>query len=201
MADLSRAGLGLLAPQRSRVAFRRINRRGEPGYDPGLQRHHILPRQILGRPCFSAMLDALGRDRLGFDDFRRNGLLLPANDFAAVRIGLPLHRGPHHAYNQLVIERVGQIEADWARGRLRSPEVALGEALERLELLQRALRRRLLDQQRRMRLNRRDPLGTGVDFAELDAMAALLWPATEPGAGSDAEPAAKPAGEPAGGAP
>lgn len=169
--------------QRGRLTFRAVNRRGEPGYDPGLQRHHILPRQILGRPCFSLMLDALGRERLGFDDFRRNGLLLPANDFAAVRIGLPLHRGPHRGYNQLVIERVGQIEGDWSRRRLRTPEAALCEALERLELLQRALRRRLLDQQRRMRLNRKDPLGQGVDFTELDAMAAMLWPATDPGAG------------------
>lgn len=183
MADLSRAGLGLIVPTRTRVAFRAVNRRGEPGYDPGLQRHHILPRQILRRPCFTAMLDAMGRERLGFDDFRRNGLLLPANDFAAVRIGLPLHCGPHHAYNQLVIERIGQIEGDWVRRRLFVPELALCEAFERLQLLQRALRRRLLDQQRRMRLNRRDPLGRGVDFAELDAMAAMLWPATDPEAG------------------
>ena len=45
----------------------------------------------------------------------------------------------------------------------------------RHELLQRALRRRLLAGHRRMRLNRRDPLGTGLDFGELDAMADLLW--------------------------
>lgn len=126
------------------------------------------------------MLDVLGRDRLHFDDFRHNGLLLPANDVAAVRIGLPLHRGPHRDYNAMVIERVGQIEGSWSVTRLRAPEVALTEALERLRLLQRALRRRLLDQQRRLKLNRRDPLGSNVDFAELDAMADLLWPATAP---------------------
>lgn len=126
------------------------------------------------------MLDAVGRERLRFDDFRRNGLLLPANDRAAVRIGLPLHRGPHRDYNAMVIERVGQIEAGWSANRLRAPEVALIEAYQRLELLQRALRRRLLAQQRRLRLNRMDPLGSGVDFSELDAMADLLWPATKP---------------------
>ena len=59
-------------------------------------------------------------------------------------------------------------------------QVALSDALERLRLLQRALRRRLIDQQRRMRLNRRDPLGAGFDFSELDAMADALWPATAP---------------------
>lgn len=126
------------------------------------------------------MLSAIGRERLCFDDFRYNGLLLPANDGAALRVGLPLHRGPHRTYNAMVIERVGQIEHGWSQARLRAPEVALQDTLERLELLQRALRRRLMDQQRRLKLNRNDPLGAGIDFAELDAMADLLWPATEP---------------------
>lgn len=145
-----------------------------------MQRHHLLPRQILSRSCFAALFSALGRDKVDFDDFRNNGLLLPANDHAAVRIGLPLHRGPHRDYNAMVIERVGQIEASWSAARLQAPEIALMEAYQRLELLQRALRRRLLAQHRRIRLNTRDPLGSGVDFSELDAMADLLWPATEP---------------------
>jgi A nuclease family of the HNH/ENDO VII superfamily with conserved AHH len=179
LGTLTRAGIGQLHPERQRLSFRAVNRRGAPDYDPGLQRHHILPRQLLGQRCFKPLLGALGRERLCFEDFRRNGLLLPANDEAAVRIGLPLHRGPHREYNQLVSERVGQIEAHWSAIRLHAPEVALREAYERLELLQRALRRRLLAQQRRFKLNRRDPLGSGVDFSEIDAMAALLWPATE----------------------
>jgi len=47
----------------------------------------------------------------------------------------------------------------------------------RLHLLQSALRRQLLAQRRRVVLNRKDPLGTGFDFTELDAMAELLWAA------------------------
>lgn len=125
------------------------------------------------------MLAALGPDRVRFDDFRTNGLLLPANDDAAIRHCLPLHRGPHHRYNALVIERVGQIERGWSLTQARAPVAALEEAQERLELLQRALRRRLLDQKKRLRLNSRDPLGAGFDFTELDAMADLLWPATQ----------------------
>lgn len=168
---------------RAALSFRAVNRRDAPGYDPGLQRHHILPRQVLTRPSLTPLFHELGTDRIGFDDFRRNGLLLPASDRAAVRIGLPLHRGPHRTYNELVLERIGQIEAGWAMQRRRAPELALGDALMRLELLQRALRRRLLDQRRRLRLNTLDPLaqgplGQGVDFTELDAMAALLWPDT-----------------------
>lgn len=166
------------AMRRPRLPFRAVNQPQTPGYDPGLQRHHLLPRQILGRTCFQPMLQALGAERLGFDDFRRNGLLLPANDRAVALIGLPLHRGPHRVYNALVIERIGQIEAGWAAMRLRAPEVARCEALARIELLQRALRRRLLTGQRPFRLNRRDPGGSAVDFSGLDAMADQLWPAT-----------------------
>lgn len=160
---------------RRQLSFRAVNCRGAPGYDPGLQRHHLLPRQLLARHCFGALFEAVGLDRVGFDDFRRNGLLLPANDQAAVRIGLPLHRGPHRSYNELVLERVGQIESTWSSLRPRAPEVALMDAYQRLELLQRALRRRLLAQSKRMKLNKRDPLGAGYDFSELDAMAEALW--------------------------
>lgn len=180
MDDRVRASAAHDPCERQRIAFRSVNLRSAPDYDAGLQRHHILPRQLLRRACFAPLWTALGRDRLCFDDFRHNGLLLPANDDAAFRVGLPLHRGPHRDYNVMVMERVGQIEQCWSANRLRAPEVALADALERLSLLQRALRRRLMDQQRRLRLNRRDPLGAGVDFTELDAMAALLWPATEP---------------------
>ena len=179
MAGIVRAGLSLRIAARDRLSFRAVNRREAPDYDPGLQRHHILPRQILTRSSLAPMLNALGVEQIGFDDFRRNGLLLPANDAAAVRIGLPLHRGPHRDYNALVMERLGQIELGWSSARLRAPEVALFEAYQRLELLQRALRRRLLVQHRRLLLNRRDPLASSVDFSELDAMADQLWPVTE----------------------
>jgi hypothetical protein len=149
-------------------------------YDNGLQRHHILPRQLLNERCFGALFDTIGRARIGFDDFRTNGLLLPANDITAVRIGLPLHRGPHRTYNELVIARVGQIEASWSAMRARGTEVPRAEALMRLSLLQRALRRRLMNPLRgRFLLNRSDPFGQSSDFTELDGMADALWPATE----------------------
>ena len=122
------------------------------------------------------MFARIDPQRLGFDDFRRNGMLLPARSEAARRTGLPLHRGPHRDYNAMVIERVGQIEAAWSAHWPREPDQAGEEALFRLGLLQRALRRRLLDPPGRpLRLNRLDPLGTGVDFRELDAMAETLW--------------------------
>lgn len=169
----------LPATERACLPFRAVNRPGAPDHDPAMQRHHLLPRALLGQRAFQPLFRAVDEGRLGFDDFRRNGLLLPARDDAATRLGLPLHRGPHRAYSAMVAERVGQIEARWAAVNGIAPGPAGEEALFRLALLQRALRRRLLDPPgRRLRLNRNDPLGTGFDFTELDAMADALWGAT-----------------------
>ena len=76
----------------------------------------------------------------------------------------------------MVVDRVGQIEGDWARLRQQAPEIAIDQALMRLDLLQRALRRGLLRPDgTRLKLNRGDPLGAGADFTALDAMADTLW--------------------------
>jgi len=96
-------------------------------------------------------------------------------------MGLPLHRGPHRRYSEMVLERVGQIEAGWAHGRGLDAERAAIQAGMRLDLLRRALRRYLLDPHRaRVKLNRRDPRDGGESFAALDAMADALWGATAP---------------------
>ncbi len=159
------------------IAFRSVNAPGAPGYEPGQQRHHLLPRQLLSQRCFGAMFAEVGRARIGFDDFRRNGLLLPATETASIRTGMPLHRGPHRRYNEVVIARVGRIEVRWSLARRHDDGAALAEALLRLHLLQGALRRQLLAERRRVVLNRNDPVGTGFDFSALDAMAECLWAA------------------------
>lgn len=163
---------------RARIPFRRVNELGSPEYDPELQRHHLLPRQLLNEHFFAPIFSQIGLDSVGFDDFRSNGLLLPTTESATIRTGMPLHRGPHRRYNEVVIERVGRIEATWSQERLSAPEQAFFDAIMRLQLLQVALRRRLLSERRRMILNRNDPLGTGYDFTELDAMAESLWDST-----------------------
>ena len=162
---------------RESLSFRSVNRRGSPDYDPGLQRHHLLPRQLLSRKCFTRLLQHVGRNEIGFDDFRRNGILLPAREEAVRRTLLPLHRGPHRDYNAMVIERMGCIESCWAFERNRCPVKARAEAVRQIGVLQNALRRRLLDQARPILLNRREPALREPDFSALDAMAETLWKA------------------------
>ncbi len=166
---------------RPRIPFRSVNRSNRPGHDPGMQRHHLLPFQLLGRSAFRTMFAQVDRRRLGFDDFRLNGMLLPAHEEAALATSLPLHRGPHRQYSAMVMERVGQIEREWSARRGAASLSAGEDALMRLALLQAALRRRLLDSLgRRLLLNRRDPRGAPVDFSDLDAMADALWGAVDP---------------------
>jgi len=163
---------------RASLPFRAVNRRGARGYAPGLQRHHLLPSQLLSMTCFSRILDRIGRNAIGFNDFRRNGLLLPADEQTALRTGMPLHRGPHKRYNEVVIERIGRIERGWAQAFRCDEERARSEALSRINVLQLALRKRLLSRRHRPLLNSRDPLGAGIDFAVLDAMAETIWEST-----------------------
>lgn len=165
--------------RRPNLPFRAVNRRGTQFHDPGLQRHHLLPRQLVGMTAFAMIFEHLGRGRIGFEDFRRNGLLLPANDSAALRMGMPLHRGPHRHYNTMVIERVGEIEHDWRCRSPRNCDRASEEALVRLAELQLNLRARLLNPgPSPLLLHNKDPLGSGFDYRELDAMAEQLWRAT-----------------------
>ena len=160
------------------IPFGAVNRSGYAGYVVGLQRHHLLPRVLLGQPCFARLIEALGANA-AFEDFRRNGMLLPATEGAAVRMGLPLHRGPHSAYSSMVRERLGGIEQGWAISRTGDPVAAGTIALGALAALQADLRRNLLDPSRTVRLNRHDPLGCGTDFTRIDAMAEMLWGATQ----------------------
>ncbi|MFM6933208.1 MAG: AHH domain-containing protein [Novosphingobium sp.] len=165
-------------PVRTDLPFRAVNRYGSGSYNSGLQRHHLLPLQLLSMRSFSRFFESMGLDRIGFDDFRRNGLLLPCCDSTATTLGLPMHRGPHQRYNALAIERVSQIELGWQIGG--KSEEAGRDAVFRLGLLQAALRRRLLDPFRGpIPLNRHDPALRKPDFADIDAMADLLWAATE----------------------
>lgn len=194
LGGASQAGVRGQGRGRQKLPFRSVNRPDQPDYRAGMQRHHLLPRQLLVDPAMARLFDAIGRDRIGYDDFRLNGLLLPSVEQAAQVLGLPLHRGPHRHYNAMVAARMGQIEAEWARACRRCSDDAAQAAVMRMKLLQRALRRSLLQTGwRRIRLNRRDPFSAGVDFSALDAMADELWASTEAMPTSPMPPPAMPA--------
>lgn len=176
-------GISTLRSEPPPLRFAAVNRAGYPGHVAGLQRHHLLPRVLVRQACFARLLDVLGC-RAGLDDFRRNGMLLPATEGAAVRMGLPLHRGPHREYSEMARERLGEIEASWTVNCRRDGDAAGHAALRALADLQGSLRRSLLDPRRTFRLNASDPLGSGVDFTRLDAMAETLWSATQPPKGA-----------------
>ncbi|MDG5751403.1 AHH domain-containing protein [Qipengyuania sp. XHP0211] len=148
---------------------------GTPTYGRAMQRHHLLPCQLLSFPCFGRLFDKLGLWRISFDDFRDNGLPLPSREEAAVRLAMPLHRGPHRDYNEMVIEKVGRIEQSWSRSRRWSDDARHFDALNRLARLQDRLRLNLLDQRRAPRLSTKDPRRSAPDFADLDALAEDLW--------------------------
>ena len=80
----------------------------------------------------------------------------------------------------MVCDRLGGIEADWATTRTHDADAAGHAALRNLAALQAELRRSLLDPRRTFRLNASDPLGGGIDFTRLDAMADTRWDATQP---------------------
>lgn len=161
------------------MPFSAVNRPDSSSYSRGLQRHHLVPRQVQRIATFRRMFASLGPEPIGMNDFRRNGMLLPASEGEAIRTGMPLHRGPHARYTAMVIERVGGIEHDWSR---KAGHASWVEALVALDALQKALRRELLDPKcwHLRPLHRRDP---AVDFSHLDAMAEMLWAATAPVSG------------------
>lgn len=159
--------------------FATVNRAGSAGFREDWQKHHLIPRQTASRRSFASLFEGVRAAALWIDDFGTNGVLLPATEEAASLARLPLHRGPHRVYNELVFERVGTIEMEWSQTRSRDELQAKNAAIARLRILQRALARRLLGEGRsHVVLNRRDPIGRGVDYRTLDAMAEQLWGAT-----------------------
>lgn len=156
--------------------FASVNRRGRTGYRSGWQKHHLLPRQTFGRRSFAAMFSSISPHGEWFDDFNVNGVLLPGTEAAALNARLPLHRGPHRVYNELVFERVGAVEMEWSHTRSRDELLARDVALARIRLIQRGLARGLeRGGDGPFVLNRRDPIGRDKDYSELDAMADVLW--------------------------
>lgn len=142
---------------------------GAPAARAGFQRHHLIPIGLMQRPQMAAMFEQLRGEGFALRHFGRNGLMLPACERTALRLGHALHRGPHRGYNDVVAARVEAIRVHFA---LQAPD-GLGRArrtaIMRLRLLQDTTRRALTDRHGAgFWLNRRDPMRLFVDRPYLD---------------------------------
>jgi len=137
----------------------------------------LIPLQAASIPEIHEPLNEIGRAGFEFDNFDKNGVLLPSDEQMALQTGRPLHRGPHPRYNQLVIERLlliirlsNQIDNQVQRKvffRLR------------IAILQSVLRKALVGSVLPVfRLNRKDPGLSSSDFAQLDSCVDALYLAT-----------------------
>lgn len=154
------------------VRFREVNRRSSPYYRQGFQKHHLIP---LSMRRYRELHKLLLMANIRLDNFTHNGLLLPSRENIAYDLGLPLHRGPHPHYSDLVAQRLFMV---WQTAKYHQPN----HAAQRLKLLQRALKRSLCSNQKLRKpliLNRRDPLNSNIDFSHIDMAIDILWAETE----------------------
>ncbi len=114
--------------------FRSVNRRASVGYRSGWQRHHLIPYRLAIDPRAGPVLAMLTVYGFSFDDFTRNGVLLPASEAAACRSGLPLHAGPHPRYTRNVAQIVTSIGAETAHPIRRLARIFLFQANLRKQL-------------------------------------------------------------------
>ena len=142
-------------------SFREVKRRVR---GPGFHCHHVIPIEVIEKPVFRTLFRTMRELGFDFDDFRQNGLYLPCTEENAAAFRLPMHRGPHPVYNQVVSERISAIEG-------------LGSHIQLLELyrLQGALKAALRNNEVSLRKGRRNPMAANVDFEPIEIAAYRLW--------------------------
>jgi A nuclease family of the HNH/ENDO VII superfamily with conserved AHH len=143
-----------------------------------MHRHHIIPVRLFRRGSLSPFLKGLRAAGVMADDFAANGLFLPAAEETAAALRLPLHRGPHRHYSELVEARIAAI-AHTYRGKPPSTLPIVREAAWRIRMLQTALSRVLTEGRLARPLNRFDPMLQAQDFTAIDAMIDRLWGGSE----------------------
>lgn len=129
----------------------------------GFQRHHLIPVNLIMRPAFGPLFTSVAT--VGFDprNFLANGVWLPATELMAEVTGLPLHRGPHRQYDQLVADGLNEILTDLISGRVGSIVAAYRRISELQGMFRRALRH-----DASLMLNRNDPRGAGCPLFCVD---------------------------------
>lgn len=140
----------------------------------GWHRHHLLPSHIQRFPDLRRFVG--GFSDLGFrlGDFGTNGMFLPAEEVIAQAARLPLHRGPHWHYNDIVIDALDTIRLSRRHtGLSRCAQFGALRALQ--EQLRAALQTSARDAD--VALGSRDPFGRTAVLAVLDIQTDALFAA------------------------
>jgi A nuclease family of the HNH/ENDO VII superfamily with conserved AHH len=143
------------------LSFREMRKKSHP---TGFDCHHLIPIAVIERRSLAITFGKLRS--VGFEpqDFATNGMHLPNKEVVAIAFDLPLHRGPHRHYNEMVAERIAQLD--------RLPARAM---LFQVHALQCALRQGLRGRRKQWMLGKRDPMRPDADFRRLDLEVELLW--------------------------
>lgn len=143
------------------LSFRDVKRRVRI---PGFHCHHLIPLEIIEKPAFRTLFRSMGELGADFDNFCQNGMYLPCTEENAAAFRLPLHRGPHPVYNQIVCERIDAMAGLGPNGQFC--------VMQRLQHdLKAALRRNALP----LRKRARNPFMPNPGFDTMEAAAFRLW--------------------------
>lgn len=137
-----------------------------------LQQHHIIPLAVF---CsFELRWKFVLLEDFGFQprDFSSNGLLLPSTEAAAQRLKMPMHRGPHRYYNDLVFECVNLIFAPFDFDKITHQEKQ--HVADEIAKLQATLKAMLRQNRCNLRLNRNCPNNRDCINSHLDMAASIL---------------------------
>ena len=119
----------------------------------GYQRHHLIPVNIMRRASFAKLFGLIARAGFNPHCFFNNGFLLPATETESAQTGLPLHRGPHRIYDELVAERLNLIWLAVLAGNIAANPISI---LTHISDLQGQIRRNL-GPNAWIKLNQHDP--------------------------------------------
>jgi A nuclease family of the HNH/ENDO VII superfamily with conserved AHH len=144
------------------LTFREMRRRFKLD---GFHAHHVIPIKVIEKRAFASFFGQLRAAGFDPDDFGNNGMHLPCTEIQAAAFKLPLHRGPHPRYNEMVALRIAAFE-----------RLHVQDALHEVAMLQHSLKWGL----RNATLHPRDPFSSKTDFRKLDAEVDLLWGSTRP---------------------
>jgi A nuclease family of the HNH/ENDO VII superfamily with conserved AHH len=131
---------------------------------PGYQRHHLIPVNIVQSYAFAKLFSFIAPAGFKPHCFLNNGHLLPATEVESVKTGLPLHRGPHRQYDDLIAECLNMIWLAALAGHIPATPVSLMTQISDLQ----GLLRRILGPSASIKLNQHDPRGVQSHLSSLD---------------------------------